>query len=367
MTYLDQIEALVLKKLDLSTHRKSSLEEDGGSVEKFDMLRPGSTENNLTKAIQMAEGYLLADRKFKESWEVHRRGFLGSGEVSARFPAGLIIEALCRGGFDMTAEVDWFLEHLIDTNFSYYDHPQFPHADADNLGALLRLYPYCSHPVSCRQALETPLAWMETSIEGDGRIPVWINGSGDTEPAADDMRLIGDGCGTIEANLLLGLIGFEWDGYREIIQASATQLLERFIDQGPGISVNYPRLMCLWVIGELLEALSELEISVELRQRVQRAEDKYPEFLSYEATRHRITPQDAAFLTLASINPMSEDLFKRRWITILLKNQRPDGSWYGEPFFFVPNRGEVTTWHTSHLLTSAYCYWALKVYSHHGE
>jgi len=367
ITYIDHIETHIQEKVELSAQKKESLEKKDAAGTRPEGSRPEPTEKTLLMAVHMAEGCLLADRTFKESWEVHRRGFLGAEEVSARFPAGLIIETLCQGGFDMAEEVDWFLGHLIATNYSYYDHPGFPYADADNLGTLLRLYPYCSHPESYRQALEAPLSWMEAGIEGDGQIPVWINEPGDAEQSAGDMRLIGDGCGTIEANLLLGLIGYDWEGYREIIQASAAQLLGRFIDQGPGISVNYPRLMCLWVIGELLEALSGSEISDDLRLLVQGAEGKYPEYLSSEAARHRVTHQEAAFLTLASLNPIAEHLFKERWVTILLKNQRSDGSWYGEPFFFVPNRGEVTTWHTSHLLTSAYCYWALKIYSHLGE
>ena len=65
-------------------------------------------------------------------------------------------------------------------------------------------------------------------------------------------------------------------------------------------------------------------------------------------------------LTLACPSPLAEGLFNPRWNTILFKTQRADGSWQGEPFFFVPNRGEIVTWYASNTLTTAFCYHALK-------
>ncbi len=52
----------------------------------------------LPKALEMAEGFLVADPTFRESWESHREGMFGSPEVASHFPAGLILEILSAPG-----------------------------------------------------------------------------------------------------------------------------------------------------------------------------------------------------------------------------------------------------------------------------
>jgi len=367
-SYLAYLERVLTRVDELSAAQqlKKDAQVEGGQPLKSKAQPPRSTPavDTLTKCIEMAQGYLLSDLSFKESWEVHRRGLAGAEQVSARFPSGLIIEILATHGHDMGAQVDSFLHHQRNTNFSYYDHPDLPYADSDNLGVLLRLYPFASEPEDYRKAVETPLSWMCASVAQSGRLPVWINASQAIEAMdVQSPSLIGEDCGTIEANLLIGLLEYDWDEYKEIVHKSAHQLLERFCHHGAGITVNYPRLYCLSTIKLLLTRLCSQEIDDALKELVREAAELYPQFLEVETRQYRITPQEAAFLILASLNSSSERHFKQRWITILLKNQRPDGSWYGEPVFFTPNRGELTTWHSSHQLTSAFCYHALKSYT----
>jgi hypothetical protein len=364
--YLKQLQARANEMEELLSLREPPIvkEEDQSPGATTQKPNPTPITDNLSKALDMAEGYLLSDLTFKESWEVHRRGLFGAAEVTARFPSGLILEILCSHGHDLAPQVDAFIQHLQDHRFSYYDHPQLPYADTDNLAALCRLFRYSNKGDSYRRALEIPLDWMRSSVREDGRIPVWI-GKSTIMPGVDDrfVRLLGEGCGAIEASLLTGLIEYDWENNQEIIQKSATRLLDRFSHLGTGISINYPTGYCLWRINQLLGTLSIQPIQDELRSQIKQVTELYPEILLGEARQYRITPQTAAFLTLASLSSPASDLFNRRWITILLKSQRSDGSWYGEPLFFAPNRGEVTTWHSSHLLTSAYCYHALKSYS----
>lgn len=346
----------------------SSRSEGSGTGQRTHRTREKETQikpvrDSLKIAIQMVEGYLLSDLTFKESWEVHRRGLVGAREVAARFPAGLILEILCKEGHLLGVAVDAFFHSSQQQEFSYYDHPKLPYADSDTLGLLLRLYPYASDKDGYRDGLAQPLSWMTASIDSRGRIPVWLSKPVDREneelPA---IRLIGGGCGAIEASLLVGLIGYDWNLYQEIIHRSAGQLLRSFSDRGPAITVNYPRLFCLWKVSELLESLRKKSMLEGLSAEILSAIDAYPNFLEAEISQYRVTPQTAAFLTLACLNTPAESHFDRKWITTILKNQRPDGSWYGEPLFFVPNRGELTTWHASHLLTSAFCYHAVREY-----
>ena len=365
LAYLERVQARVNKVSAAQQLKKDAkVESDQPLKSKAQPPRSTPAVDTLTKCIEMAQGYLLSDLSFKESWEVHRRGLAGAAQVSARFPSGLIIEILATHGHDMQAQVDAFLDHQRKTNFSYYDHPDLPFADSDNLGVLLRLYPFTADPSSYRIALETPLSWMRASVSETGRLPVWINAAAAPEgKPTRSASLIGEDCGTIEANLLIGLLEYDWDAYKEIVHKSAYQLLERFCHHGAGITVNYPRLYCLSIIKQLLTRLDSQELDEALRALVRRAAEMYPQFLEVATRQYRITPQEATFLILASLGSPTETEIKQRWVTILFKNQRPDGSWYGEPVFFTPNRGELTTWHSSHQLTSAFCYHALKSYA----
>jgi hypothetical protein len=365
-SYLSTLEISVQDRINKYTRPEKPDDEDEAAQLGVIASLPVTTmeTNHLLKAIDMAEGYLLSDLSFKESWEVHRWGMIDGATVRSRFPAGLIIETLCLQGHDLTEQVDSFFRYTKDGDFSYYDHKELPYADSDTLGVLLKLYCYSANQDVNRERLEIPLGWMQSSQTESGRIPVWIRGTPDID--VDDrrpVRLLGEGCGAIEAKLLTGLCDYDWESYQDIIQAAATQLLERFIEQGNGITVNYPRLYCLWRIKQLLASLGTRPVKQELDTLIEDANRNQPQYLALEANRYRITPQQAAFLILASLDSPAEHLFNRNWVSILLRNQRSDGSWYGEPMFFVPNHSEYTTWHSSHQLTTAFCYEALKTYS----
>ncbi len=233
--------------------------------------------------------------------------------------------------------------------------------DTDSLGVLLRLLKYSSNPPAQQQALEAPLGWMRRSIPADGRIPVWIEHPPESSQQANrPANLLGEGCGSIEASLLTGLLETNWEQDWGIIQASAAGLFERFSRQGPAISVNYPPGYCLWRIVQLLGALQGRHLEPGLSARIKQVVQSLPEHLDRAAGQYRLSPQQAAFLVLAGPISGRQDPHNRRWATLLLKSQRPDGSWPAEPLFFVPNRGEHTVWHSSDLLTSAYCYLAIK-------
>src|SRR5215210_4992833 len=76
-------------------------------------------------------------------------------------------------------------------------------------------------------------------------------------------------------------------------------------------------------------------------------------------TRPPRTAQEAALLTIASLDLVGLDRVDPRWSTLILKRQRFDGGWDGEPFAAAPNRGASVTWYASATLTTALCYDAL--------
>ncbi len=143
-------------------------------------------------------------------------------------------------------------------------------------------------------------------------------------------------------------------------------LLERLNSQGLGAARHYVALYSLWTGLEFITKIAGSPLGATLQSPLEKGTQILTEKLSIEAGRPSLTPQDAAFLTLACLSEgspiSSRERFKPRWITILCKNQRYDGSWSSEPLFCTPTRGELATWYSSRSVTTAYCYHALKTY-----
>jgi hypothetical protein len=122
--------------------------------------------------------------------------------------------------------------------------------------------------------------------------------------------------------------------------------------------VNYPPLYALAIFLRLVGQLSDTVFAG--RAAEARA------ILVGELERARSVPvveaQDAALLMIACFDADRADLVDPTWITTILKGQRFDGSWMGEPFAAAPNRGRYVTWYASTTLTTALCYDALKRY-----
>ncbi|MBE7555368.1 MAG: hypothetical protein HS126_30325 [Anaerolineales bacterium] len=338
----------------------------------------------LSKVIEMAEGYLLSDLTFRESWEVQRRGVFGVAEMTGKaFPMGLIVETLSRHGYTMTAPINEVFATLQATGFRYYDHPHLP-PDADDLGLLLRLYPYSAQLEQHRDMLQEPLGWLENSLEASGEIPVWLKQDQENDMAAYPfLALWGQSCATVEANVLLGLLAYDGSAYWDLIEKLAASWSERVATQGLGATHHYVPLYALWTAFELIFKLnghcSHVTPSAsenQLLHSLNLAAQTLTQRLVIEAQRPNLSPQDAAFLTLACLRleqmrlnwgpeftlPGVVPALNLDWITLLCKSQRYDGSWADEPLFGTPTRGEFAAWYSSRSLTTAFCYHALKVY-----
>jgi hypothetical protein len=323
--------------------------------------------DTLPRVIEMAEGYLLADPTFRESWEVQRRGAFGAPEMTAKaFPAGLIVEILCRQGHEMAAAVDWIFQTLQSTGCRYFDFPDMP-PDADDLGLLLRLFPHSRRQAAHREMLQTPLGWLEENVGQSGQIPVWFTRQADYHPpTGQSPALWGQSCVTVEANMLLGLLAYDATAYQTLIEPSARSVLERWINQGLSATSHYVPLYSLWVGFELLAGLAPGPLRTALLDRLDQTTQILTDRLEIESKRVSVTPQDAALLTLVCLSAGAPDaaknLFTPRWIDILCRSQRYDGSWAGEPLYSTPTRGEFAAWYSSRPVTTAFCYHALKKY-----
>jgi hypothetical protein len=316
---------------------------------------PGGGTPQARPALETAGAYLVSDLSFQESWEIHRYGLFGRDEVVSRFPAGLVLEILCGAGYDLGETVDAFLARSAAFRFGYFDDPDFVLRDADTLGLGLRLWGCGSRmDTAVLEALESGLAAMEGSVREDGRIPVWL------EDAPAGVRLAGEGCGVVEAHLLLGLLAFDPVRFEGIIMRSVAGLFDRFAALGSGISVNYPGLYALTVVRRLAAALDSAGIAVP--GSADRLE-AYRPALVLELEWDVFSPQAAAFAIEACTGPDAVDLYRDEWPVMIRKHQRSDGSWNAEPFCFVANRGNRASWYSSRTLTTAFCYRALRMIS----
>jgi hypothetical protein len=201
---------------------------------------------------------------------------------------------------------------------------------------------------------------MEANRSTEGFIPCWFTRGVEDLDTTVETSLWGDRCATVEANLLLGLMDYDPDRYRAVIEHAASGWLERWAAIGPGGNALYVSAYALWTAARLLRAL---EAWPGLHDPVKRAREILTERLRLEA-RHADTPQTAALLLLTRREAAgSAAMFDPGWISLILKRQRYDGSWAAEPLYVTPTRGEGAAWYASRTVTTAFCYRALKTVS----
>jgi hypothetical protein len=360
-SFVDDVDRMLIemtKGLLTPRSRDAGVARSGGSS--AGMPRLELDDPPLDKAIQMAEAFLLSDRTFKESWEVHREGMFGAPEVTSRFPVALILEILCAHGHDLAQQIDELRHHFELNGFRYYDHATSA-MDTDTLGAFLRLETYARRSTGPDGLLEAALACLDRAVQKTGSVPVWIP---DCDELSDGPRppglYLGEGCATVEAHLLIGLTEFAFEVYRSVIELAASRLCERLLRVGLAANVNYPGLHAIGVFFRLATCLEREDLTAGLRGQLLEVRRALLPELESATARAVVTPQDAALLVLACLHAGEPRLLRSRWISVMLKQQRHDGSWAAEPFAATPNRGGSVTWYGTKTLTTALCYDALK-------
>ena len=326
----------------------------------------GRSAPTLEQALAMAEGFLLADSSFSECWESHREGMFGSDLVVSRYPAGMVMEILAAHGHDMAKQIDDFQAFTVGNGFRYFDHP-WSGIDSDTVGVYLRLRSYATNRDVALAPAARVMDCVQRNVLARGRVPVWISGC---EEAPDDRPPVldlGEGCGTVAAHLLLGLAALESADYREVLDIGVLDLSNRIRERGLGANVNYPPLYALATFLRLIGRLATRSVSPDVAKGIDATRAALLDELE-RATRARvITAQHAALLISACHNAHLPSLIDPAWVSVILKKQRFDGSWSGEPFFAAPNRGRWVTWYASTILTSVLCYDALMRSSLRGD
>jgi hypothetical protein len=330
---------------------------------------PGIAERRLVPTLEeglaMAEGFLLSDLSFKESWESHREGMFGSDLVASRYPAGLVMEMLATHGHQLAEQIDDFLAFTVANGFRYFDH-QWSGIDSDTLGVYLRLLAHAAKSHDATAVAKRVLECLKRNVLERGVVPVWIRGCQDAADDRPPVLDLGEGCGTVAAHLLLGLSTLETADYREVLEVGALDLLKRIRDRRLRANVNYPPLYALGTFFRLIGVLANVSAGPDVAKGIDATRAALLEELQRAAQARVLTAQHAALLLGACLSAERPDLIDPAWSFLVLRQQRFDGSWRGEPFFAAPNRGRSVTWYESSILTSAMCYDAL-VRSSRGE
>lgn len=315
----------------------------------------------LTNVLDKAEACLLDDPQCREAWDVQQHSWATAQRIVGRFfgPA-IVIDVLGSHGHAVSAAVRQLLETLQSQGFRYWDHVHLLVPDADDLAFALRLVRHARHPERYRAALQAPLRWMRAHQRPDGRIPVWFHDHDSPPPLSPMAVLYGAECATVEANLLNSLIAHDWAGQRDVVERSAHQWCRRWLALGLGGCEHYTPLYSLWTALELVAALQAHTEDGELRESLRQVAAMVGERLHVEAAQPDPTPQDAAFLMLASLRTRALP-FDGRWVTVLFRHQRQDGYWEGEGLYITPTARHLTThWFKSRSVTTAFVYHALK-------
>jgi hypothetical protein len=313
-------------------------------------------EPTVPTAVAMARRFLLADLTFSEACERHREGMFGEPEVVSRFPAGLILEILASTGESVTAAVDTFLRDTVGNGFRYYQHPRSG-VDTDTIGVYLRLLRIASGGEQNLADAQDVLARLERRVERSRAVPVWLRRDDeDSQPVID----LGEDCGTVAAHLLLGVGSARGARHDHIFDVGARTLFERILQVRLGANVNYPLAFALAAYLRLAAVAAERPGLTEIAGAVRSELGAEVERRCRYSAR---TAQAAALISLACLDAGRPDLLDTAWRATILKQQRFDGSWNGEPFAAAPNRGNAITWYSSSTMTSALAYQALARWS----
>ncbi len=258
-----------------------------------------TSDPGLAARIEAADAYLLADAQFRESWEVHRWGFLGEGQLTARvFPGGLILEMLLDGGLDLADRLDAHFANWRAIDCRYFEEACPLPPDADSLGLMLRLFGHSrrrdAHAALIRPALDRMMA----NVAEDGDIPTYFAAQPRDEEPRDYFRQIaGNDCTGVKAGLLLGLLRCGDDSCRALAGRLQARVFDAVAASGQATNSYYCSGYWLWMMFRALDPAAAAEASSAAGARGRVVDVLRETFDHLDGTAHR-SAQQAAWLVL---------------------------------------------------------------------
>jgi hypothetical protein len=320
----------------------------------------GGADPGVATRIEAAEAYLLAEAEFRESWEVHRWGFLGESQLTGRvFPVGFILEMLLDSGLDLPGRLDALFSHWRAIDCRYFDEACPLPPDADSLGLMLRLLRFSANRDAHAAMIRPALDRMTANVAGDGDIPTYFT----LQPRGEEPRnyfrhIAGNDCTGVKAGIVLGLLQCGSDSCRAVACRLQARLFDAVAASGRTTNAYYPPGYWLWMMFRLLDPgmAAGAPSPADIRGRV--VDVLRETFDRLDGTAHH-SAQQAAWLVLCRSTPAGWGDVRQDWLRTIVSSQAPDGGWAAEPVYLVPTWDNQTAWHRSRLMTTAVCHRAL--------
>jgi hypothetical protein len=318
----------------------------------------------LPLSIRTAQAYLLSDLTFRESWEVHRWGFLGKPVLTGRiFPSGLILYLLSNSGLDLHQQIDALFDQWDQQGCKYFEEPCALPPDADSAGLMMRLIRFSRSKSKYVQVLNLSIQRILANTSASAEIPTYL-----TVPAGQDREehyfphLFGNDCGTVRAMVLLGLTEYAYEGYGNLVSQAAGQLYESIVRFGSTLNVYYSHLYWVWMTCQLFVALRSKADPIGCSELSDEVAHILVEQAKKGIPKRGLRAQEAALLILIGLSDPCKSLVDPGWVEVVIHHQRYDGSWDDQPFYRVPTLNNRAGWYSSRLMTTALCCHALTMF-----
>jgi hypothetical protein len=316
----------------------------------------------LSLAIKAARSYLLSDLTFRESWEVHRWGFLGEPLLTGKiFPSGLVLYLLASSGLDLRQQIDGLFDQWDRQGCTYYEEPCRLPPDTDSAGLMMRLMKFSGSKEKNARILDLSIQRILASTSPSAVIPTYLNNPADPNAErSSSPHLFGNTCGTVRAMVLLGFREYVYERHQDLVNRSAKQLYGSIVRFGSSVNVYYPHLYWIWMTCQLLAALRPENDVITRSSRSDEIVRILIEQTEREIRKSGLSTQETALLILIGHCELCTALFDPTWVERVVDRQQYDGSWEDEPFYRVPTLNPNRPgWYSSRLMTTALCYHAL--------
>jgi hypothetical protein len=310
----------------------------------------------MENAIARAQDYLLDDIEMREAWDVYRTGFLGEAvRVGRPFPVGFALENLAATGIDVRQPIVATLRVYGANRGDYFDGSSRLAREIDTLGLMLRLASRVELDGPLREMLVTPLRWVEERLDRDGTMPVWVM---DTAPPEGQSVLFGMHCVTCQTNLLLGLAVQPCAQFDAVLERGLQHVIAIVAASGVGRTAFYSPRYLLWMLHELVLALSRLP-AARLPDGAAALQPCVDALRGHKGLHTVSTPQQAALAVLSGVAASGDGALCRSCAETMLRAQRPDGGWSGEALYWAPTQQSPGYWYSSRTATTSLCHRAL--------
>ena len=316
----------------------------------------------LAQVLNAADAALCSDPAYRESWEIHRWGFVNEPYLDASvFPTAYILEQRLLAGHACGAELDGLFALYRQNRCHFFNQPCALPPDCDTLGLMLRLAGHAHSVARCREWLEMPLAWLLANVTDDGLLPTFMMQGVDAGDGRRYLpRMLGQNCAAVQSGLLLGLLAFDSQRFGKLIVRCATATFDRFVQAREGAFRWYDTLLGVEMVLRLVAALRDDDaLWPEVQASAEAAVATAIAMLHSHRGLGRVSCQNAAVLVLACHEGPARHLFDPEWVELLLRTQHTDGLWDACPFYILPNRGNLSDWYRSKTVTTALCFHAL--------